>query len=183
MTEWEKCAAGLWYSTMFPEFEEEHIRCADLCYEYNHTRPSDKETRLRLIRRIFGKIGKNPYIEPGFFCGFGWNIEAGDEFFVNYNCVFLDNAKIIFGNDVKIAPGCGFYTALHPFDPELRRQNYEAARPITVGNNVWIGGGATVLPGVTIGDNTVIGGGSVVVRDIPANCVAAGNPCRVIRTI
>ena len=183
MTEWEKCAAGLLYSIRFPEFEEEHIRCDDLCYEYNHTRPSDKARREALLRQIFGKLGAEPYVEPNLFCGFGRNIEAGDHFFANHNCVFLDNNKIIFGNDVKIAPQCGFYTALHPLEPDARREDYEAAYPIIVGNNVWFGGGVKVLPGVTIGDNVVIGAGSVVARDIPANTVAYGNPCRPVREI
>lgn len=183
MTEWEKCDAGILYPTTFPEFEEEHIRCADLCYEYNHTRPSDKAAREMLLRRIFGRLGSDPYVEPNLFCGFGRNIEAGDRFFANNNCVFLDNTKIVFGDDVKIAPQCGFYTALHPLDPAQRKADLEAAYPIIVGNNVWFGGGTTVLPGVTIGDNAVIGAGSVVVRDIPANTVAYGNPCRPVREI
>lgn len=145
--------------------------------------PSDMETRENLLRQIFGKVGKNPYVEPNIFCGFGWNIEVGDNFFANNNCVFVDPGKIIFGDDVKIAPQCGFYTALHPLDPQQRKDNYEAAYPITVGNNVWFGGGVKVLPGVTIGDNAVIGAGSVVTKDIPANSLAVGNPCRVIREI
>ena len=183
MTEKEKCAVGLLYYTNFPGREEDHLRCADLCWEYNYTRPSDMETRERLLRQIFGKVGKNPYVEPNIFCGFGWNIEVGDNFFANNNCVFVDPGKITFGDDVKIAPQCGFYTALHPLDPQQRKDNYEAAYPITVGNNVWFGGGVKVLPGVTIGDNVVIGAGSVVICDIPANTLAAGNPCRVVREL
>ena len=183
MTEQEKCSQGLLYDTAFPGREEAHIACAELCYDYNHTRPSDMEGRERLLRKIFGKLGKNPYVEPMLFCGFGFNIEAGDNFFANNNCVFVDPGKIIFGDDVKIAPQCGFYTALHPLDPQQRRDNLEAAYPITVGNNVWFGGGVKVLPGVTIGDNCVIGAGSVVTKDIPANCLAVGNPCQVVRTV
>jgi len=177
------CEAGLLYDATAPEREAEHIRCADLCWEYNRTRPSDMETREQLLRQIFGKLGTDPYVEPNIFCGFGYNIEAGDRFFANNNCVFVDPGKIIFGNDVKIAPQCGFYTALHPLDPEQRATGAEAAYPIVVGNNVWFGGGVKVLPGVTIGDNTVIGAGSVVSRDIPANCLAVGNPCRVVRQL
>ena len=183
MTEREKCGAGYLYDTGFPGREEDHMRCADLCWEYNHTRPSDKQRREALLRQIFGKLGENPYVEPNVFCGFGYNIEAGDRFFANNNCVFVDPGKITFGDDVKIAPQCGFYTALHPLDPDQRKVNLEAAYPITVGNNVWFGGGVKVLPGVTIGDNVVIGAGSVVSRDIPSNCLALGNPCRVIREI
>ena len=177
------CEAGLLYDATAPEREAEHIRCADLCWEYNRTRPSDMETREQLLRQLFGRLGKEPYVEPNIFCGFGYNIEAGDRFFVNNNCVFVDPGKIIFGDDVKIAPQCGFYTALHPLDPAQRATGAEAAYPIVVGNNVWFGGGVKVLPGVTIGDNAVIGAGSVVTRDIPANCLAVGNPCRVVRQL
>lgn len=177
------CEAGLLYDATAPEREAEHIRCANLCWEYNRTRPSDMEGREKLLRQIFGKLGKDPYVEPAVFFGFGYNVEAGDRFFANNNCVFVDPGKIIFGDDVKIAPQCGFYTALHPLDPEQRATGAEAAYPIVVGNNVWFGGGVKVLPGVTIGDNAVIGAGSVVTRDIPANCLAVGNPCRVVRQL
>ena len=177
------CDAGLLYDATAPQREVEHIRCADLCWEYNRSRPSDMEGRERLLRQIFGKLGKDPYVEPTVFFGFGYNVEAGDRFFANNNCVFVDPGKIIFGDDVKIAPQCGFYTALHPLDPEQRASGAEAAYPIVVGNNVWFGGGVKVLPGVTIGDNAVIGAGSVVTRDIPANCLAVGNPCRVVRQL
>ena len=183
MTEREKCDAGLLYDTSTPERSENHLRCADLCYDYNHTRPSDLQTREALLRQIFGKLGKNPYVEPNLFCGFGFNIEAGDNFFVNNNCCFVDPGKIVFGNDVRIAPQCGFYTALHPLDPEQRKAGYEAAYPIHVGDNVWFGGRVVVLPGVTIGSNTVIGAGSVVTHDLPEGVLALGNPCRVIRAI
>lgn len=177
------CEAGLLYDATSPDREAEHIRCADLCWEYNHTRPSDILTRERLLRQIFGKLGQDPYVEPTVFFGFGYNVEAGDRFFVNNNCVFVDPGKIIFGNDVKIAPQCGFYTALHPLDSELRAAGVEAAKPIRVGNNVWFGGGVKVLPGVTIGDNVVIGAGSIVTHDIPANSLAYGNPCQVVKKL
>ena len=139
--------------------------------------------REAILRKLFGKLGKNPYIEPNLFCGFGFNIEAGDNFFANNNCVFVDPGKITFGDNVFIAPNCGFYTAHHPIDREMRNALLEYAKPITVGNDVWIGGNTVVLPGVTIGSNVVIGAGSVVTKDIPDNCDAYGNPCRVIRPI
>lgn len=183
MTEREKCDAGLIYDTMFPGREEDHIRCADLCWEYNRTRPSDMARREELLRQLFGKLGADPYVEPNIFCGFGYNVEAGDRFFMNNDCVIVDPGKVIFGDDVKIGPQCGFYTAIHPLDAEQRKANLEAAYPIVIGNNVWLGGGVKVLPGVTIGDNAVIGAGSVVSRDIPANTLAVGNPCRVIREL
>jgi acetyltransferase-like isoleucine patch superfamily enzyme len=183
MTELEKCQKGLWYDTGFPGREESHIVCADLCYEYNHTRPSDMQRREELIRKIFGKVGKNPYVEPNIFCGFGWNIEVGDHFFANNSCVFVDPGKITFGDYVFIAPQCGFYTAGHPLDTEQRNAGLEIAKPIRVGSHVWFGGGVKVLPGVTIGSNVVIGAGSVVTKDIPDGVLAYGNPCRVIRPL
>ena len=183
MTEKEKCENGLWYDTALPGREEAHIVCADLCYEYNHTRPSDMKRREELIRKIFGKVGENPYVEPNIFCGFGWNIEVGDHFFANNNCVFVDPGKITFGDYVFIAPQCGFYTAGHPLDTQQRDAGLEIAKPIRVGSHVWFGGGVKVLPGVTIGSNVVIGAGSVVTKDIPDGVLAYGNPCRVIRPI
>lgn len=183
MTELEKCREGLLYDTTFPGREDAHLACADLCWEYNRTRPSDMERREQLIRRLFGKVGSDPYVEPNIFCGFGFNIEVGDHFFANNNCIFVDPGKITFGDHVFIGPCCGFYTAHHPVDRELRNQLYEYAFPIRVGSDVWFGGHVCVLPGVTIGSDVVIGAGSVVVHDIPDHVVAAGNPARVIRPI
>lgn len=183
MTELEKCNAGLMYDTTFPGREEMHLQCIDLCFEYNHTRPSNMQRREELLRKLFGKLGKNPYVEPTIFCGFGWNIEAGDNFYANNNCVFVDPGKITFGDNVFIGPSCGFYTAHHPIHPELRNQLYEYAMPIKVGSDVWIGGNTVVLPGAEIGSNVVIGAGSVVTGKIPDNVVAFGNPCRVHRAI
>ena len=122
-------------------------------------------------------------INPPFFCDYGSNIELGDNVFINAYCVFLDEALITIGNNVFIAPQCGFYTAGHPLDKELRRQKKEYSLPITIGDDVWIGGMVAVMPGVTIGSGSVIGGGSVVIDDIPADVLAAGNPCRVIRPL
>ena len=183
MTEFEKCQSGLLYDTAFEGREEAHLACADLCFEYNHTRPSDMKRREELIRKLFGKVGEAPYVEPNIFCGFGWNIEVGDHFFANNNCVFVDPGKITFGDYVFIGPQCGFYTAVHPLDAQQRDAGLEAAYPIRVGSHVWFGGGVKVMPGVTIGSDVVIGGGSVVIRDIPDHVLAAGNPCRVIRPI
>ena len=183
MTEFEKCQAGLMYDTTFPGREASHLKCADLCWEYNHTRPSNMKKREKLIRKLFGKVGVNPYVEPNIFCGFGWNIEVGDNFFANNNCIFVDPGKITFGNNVFIGPSCGFYTAHHAIHPEPRNRLLEKALPITVGDNVWIGGGTVVTPGTKIGSNVVIGAGSVVVKDIPDNCIAFGNPCKPYRDI
>ena len=183
MTEFEKCQAGLMYDTTFPGREASHLKCADLCRKYNRTRPSNMKRREKLIRKLFGKVGANPYVEPNIFCGFGWNIEVGDNFFANNNCIFVDPGKITFGNNVFIGPSCGFYTAHHAIHPEPRNRLLEKALPITVGDNVWIGGGTVVTPGTKIGSNVVIGAGSVVVKDIPDNCIAFGNPCKPYRDI
>jgi len=183
MTEWEKCYAGELYDTTFPGREEQHLACADLCWEYNRTRPSDMKRRDELIRRLFGAVGRNIYVEPNIFCGFGFNISVGDHFYANNNCNFVDPARITFGDNVFLGPSCGFFTAHHPVDRELRNRLLEYALPITVGSDVWIGGGTAVVPGVTIGSDVVIGAGSVVTRDIPDHVVAFGNPCRVCRAI
>ena len=183
LSEAEKCDRGLWYSIEFPGRAEAHLACDDLCWEYNQARPSDLANLERILRRLFGKVGKNPYVEPSIWCGFGTNIEVGDNFYANNNCVFVDPAKITFGDNVFIGPMCGFYTAIHALNAELRNQAYEKALPITVGDNVWFGGSCTILPGVTIGSNTVIGAGSVVTKDIPSGVLAFGNPCTVRREI
>lgn len=183
MTEEEKCASGQWYLTTFEGRAEQHDACADLCFEYNNTKPSNHKKREELIRKIFGKVGKNPYIEPTLRCGFGTHIEAGDNFYANNNCVFVDPGKIMFGDNVFIGPNCGFYTANHPIDAEMRNLLIEKAEPITVGSNVWFGGNCVILPGVTIGSNVVIGAGSVVTKDIPDGVIAFGNPCTVRKEI
>lgn len=181
--EFEKCMRGEMYNTTFRGRDELVTAALMLCQEYNRTPANDKKRREELVRELFGKVGKNPDVEPNVFCGFGFNVEVGDNFFANNGCNFVDPAKITFGNNVFIGPDCGFYTAHHPIDMELRNQLYEWAFPISVGDNVWFGGGCRVVPGVTIGSNVVIGAGSVVTHDIPDNCIAAGNPCRVIRYI
>ena len=135
------------------------------------------------MRKILGKTNGSFLIEQPFFCDYGYNIEIGESFYANMNCIILDGAKVVFGNNVFIAPWCGFYTAEHPLDVEQRNKGLEYAKPIIIGNNVWIGAQCIVLPGVTIGDNSVIGAGSVVTRNIPSNVVAVGNPCRILKNI
>ena len=183
-SEKEKAREGLLYDANYDEeLLREREACADMTYELNLLRPSQAAEREALLRRLLGRAGKAFTIISPFFCDYGYNISIGENFFMNMNCVILDGAKVTFGDNVFIAPGCGFYTAGHPLDSERRNRGLEYARPITVGNNVWIGAQVCVLPGVTIGDNTVIGAGSVVTKSIPANVLAAGNPCRVIRKI
>lgn len=183
-TEKTKAQTGLLYDANYdPELIAERTACAELTHQLNLLPPSRTEERQDLLRRLLGKTPGTFTILSPFFCDYGYNIEVGENFFMNVNCVILDGAKVKFGKNVFVAPHCGFYTAGHPLDKERRNQGLEYALPITVGDNVWIGGHVCVLPGVRIGDNTVIGAGSVVTRDIPANVLAAGNPCRVIRPI
>ena len=183
MTEKEKAQAGLLYKSTEEELKSELMRCKNLCAEYNRLMPSQSEERKALLKKILGKTGENFWIEQSFWCDYGYNIEIGDNFFANVNLVILDGAKVHIGNNAFIAPNVGIYTAGHPFDVKQRNEGLEYAFPVTIGDNVWIGAQACILPGVTIGDNTVIAGGSVVTKDIPANVIAAGNPCRVIREI
>lgn len=184
MTEKEKAANGMLYNAA-QDFElvNERNACKDLCHEYNLLKPSMLVERTALIKKLFGRTGENFLIEQSFWCDYGYNIEIGENFYANHNCCILDCAKVTFGNNVFIAPNCGFYTAGHPLNIRKRNQELEYAHPITVGNNVWIGGQVIVLPGVTIGNNTVIGAGSVVTRDIPSGVIAAGNPCKVLRPL
>lgn len=184
MTEKEKCANGLWYNpNNDPELIKERISVKDLCQEYNQLKNSDVEGRNVLIKKIVGKTKENIFIEPNFWCDYGYNIEVGENFYANHNLVILDCAKVIFGDNVFIGPNCSFYTANHPIDVKQRNEGLESAHPITVGNNVWFGGNVVVLPGISIGNNSVIGAGSVVTKDIPDNVVAVGNPCKVVKNI
>lgn len=181
MSEKEKMLSGQMYNAADEELTKDRERCKCLCHRYNSLSPELVDERKNLMTQILGKTGENFLIEPNFWCDYGYNIEIGENFYVNHNCVMLDCAKITFGDNVFIAPNCGFYTAGHPLDFETRNSGLEFAKPIKVGNNVWIGGGVTVLPDVEIGDNVVIGAGSVVTKSIPANTVTVGNPCRVIK--
>ncbi len=184
MTEKEKMLAGMLYHSMADKvLLEERQNCKLLCREYNNASPVDEELRRSIMSRILGKTKNNFWIEQPFVCDYGYNIEVGENFYANYNLVILDCAKVTIGDNVLIAPNVGIYTAGHPIVAEQRNKEFEYAYPITIGNNVWIGGGVQILPGVTIGDNTVIGSGSVVTKDIPSNVVACGNPCRVMRSI
>ncbi len=184
MTEKEKMLAHKMYDANYDEeILAERTKAKELCYDYNQLRPSDEAGQRAILKKLLGKTGERFCITAPFWCDYGYNIELGENFYANHNLVILDGAKVTFGDNVFVAPDCGFHTAGHPIDFERRNQGLEYAYPITVGNNVWIGAGVQVMPGVTIGDNVVIGGGSVVVKDIPSNSVAVGNPCRVIRPI
>ncbi|MBE7707864.1 MAG: sugar O-acetyltransferase [Cyanobacteria bacterium SIG27] len=183
MSEKEKMLAGVLYDSTVDELSNERLKAKNLCYEYNLLRPDEFDKKKELLKNLLGKVGKNYIIEPNFFCDYGYNIEISENFYSNHNLVILDCAKVTFGDNVFIGPNCSFYTAQHPIDPIERNKLLEYAKPITIGSNVWIGGSVTILSGVTIGDNCTIGAGSVVVKDIPANSVALGNPCKVIKKI
>ena len=184
MTEKEKMLKGELY---MPENEEtlfnERIKCKTLCHKYNALSPDKIEERKELIKQIIGKTKNNFHVEQPFYCDYGYNIEIGENFYSNHNLVILDCARVKFGDNVFIGPNCGLYTAEHPIDFEARNKGLEYARPITIGNNVWIGGGVNVLSGVTIGNNVVIAAGAVVARDVPDNCIAAGVPAKKIKDI
>lgn len=182
MNEKEKMLAGELYDANYnEELIKERYIAKDKCYNYNNLKPSDFDKRQKAIRDILGKTGEIFTIEQPFMCDYGCNIEIGENFYANHNLIILDGNKVKFGDNVFIAPNCGFYTAGHPLDAKRRNEGLEYAKPIEVGNNVWIGGNVVVLPGVKIGDNVVIGAGSIVTKNIPSNVVAVGNLCKVIK--
>jgi maltose O-acetyltransferase len=166
-----------------PEIQADQARTADLLERYNATRQSEQEERDRILRELLGEMGEGVVIRPTFRCDYGTYISIGARTFVNFDCVMLDVAPIRIGESCQLATKVQLLTATHPVDPEPRRLGWEFAEPITIGDNVWLGGGAIVCPGVTIGDDTVVGAGSIVTRDLPAGVVAYGNPARVAREI
>ena len=182
MTEREKAEAGMLYDAQKdPDIVEGRIRSQEFCYDYNALRPSQIKEREAMIRANLGSTGKNFLIEQPFRCDFPERVFIGENFYSNYNFVILAGNKVTFGDNVLIGPDVGIYAAGHPLDVEQRVAGLEYAYPITIGNNVWIGGGVRIVSGVTIGDNTVIAAGSVVTKAIPANVLAGGVPCKVIR--
>lgn len=184
MTEKEKMLRYELFDAGFDrELEEARLRAKELCYDFNALRPSDFDGQAALLRRLIGKTGKRFRITAPFWCDYGFNIELGEGFYANHGLIILDGAKVSFGAHVLVGPNCGFHTAGHPLDAVRRNRGLEYSWPITVGDNVWFGACVQVLPGVTIGDNSIIGAGSVVNRNIPANCIAAGVPCRVLREL
>ena len=162
---------------------DEQTQCMEILYDYNHTRPSESEKREQILSRFFAEMGENCYIEPPLRANWGKHTHLGKQVYANFNLTLVDDTDIHIGDYVMIAPNVTIATAGHPIEPELRKRVGQFNMPIRIGNNVWIGANAVVLPGVTIGENSVIGAGSVVTKDIPENVVAVGNPCRVLREI
>lgn len=183
MTEFEKMRAGQIYNPMDPDLYGKYMECHRKIYRYNSLHPDAAEEREELLRLILGSCGKNPRIEAPFHCDYGINIEVGDNFFANYNVVILDVAPVSIGHSVMLAPNVAIYTAAHPLDAGRRNSGNEFAVPVSIGNNVWLGGNVVVVPGVKIGNNSVVGAGSVVTRDLPDNVLAVGNPARILREI
>ncbi len=184
MTHRERMEAGLVYDPRNEDLMAEQQMRLEKMYDFNMTRPSEGEKRQRLLKEMLGSMGEGCYIEPPFRANWGGkNLHFGNHVYANFNLTCVDDAAIYVGDHVMFAPNVVITTTNHTINPELRLEQYQYVKPVHIGNNVWIGSGAVVLPGVTIGDNTVIGAGSIVTKDIPANVVAVGNPCRVLREI
>jgi maltose O-acetyltransferase len=178
----QKMLAGELYDPLDPELIAARARARDLCRDLNATADSQEAERRRILRDLFGKGGDSVWMQPPFYCDYGANIELGQRVFFNFNCIVLDVCPVRIGDFTLFGPAVQLYTPLHPFNAEHRRRE-EYGKPIDIGSDVWVGGGAIILAGVSIGSRTVIGAGSVVTRDVPADVFAAGNPCRVIRPI
>lgn len=184
MTEKEKLKKGLWYDANYDEeLLKERKRAEDLCLEFNSTKPSDKKTKEEVLKKLLPNKKEDAVILSPFYTDYGYNCIIGEKTFINHNAYLMDGAEIKIGDNCFIGPNCGMYTAAHPIFFEERNKGLEKALPINIGDNVWIGGDVTILPGASIGNNSVIGAKSLVTKDIPANVVAFGNPCRVIRKI
>lgn len=181
MSEKEKMLNGKFYDPMDKKLIKDRLEARKLQYTFNNSKPSEGVKRKETLKQLLDKTGDKCYIEPPFRCDYGYNISVGDNFYANFDCVVLDVNKVIIGDNVQLGPGVHIYTALHPSDPEERKDKTEYSSKVIIGDNVWIGGKAVICPGVTIGSNTTIGTGSVVTKDIPDRVLAVGNPCKVIK--
>ena len=182
MTERQKMLAGEMYDPFDAELVAARERVRDLCQALNATREAEQDERRRILRALFDTGGDTVWMQPPFFCDYGSNIELGERVFFNFNCVVLDVCRVRIGDFTLFGPAVQIYTPMHPFNAEQRRRT-EFGKPVDIGSDVWVGGGAIILPGVRIGARSVIGAGSVVTRDIPDDVFAAGNPCRLIRPL
>lgn len=179
----ELMLAGELYIADDPELARDSLRAMQLTRQFNNSDPADPQARRAVLRELLGTLGEGAEVRPPIYCDYGYQVHIGARTFINFGAVLLDVATITIGEDVQVGPNVQFLTPTHPLDAELRRAKYEAAEPIRIGDNVWLGGGVIVLPGVTIGENTVVGAGAIVTRDLPANVVAVGNPARVVRSL
>ena len=179
LSEKQKMLTGQLYRASCPELQAEQIANKHWMQRYNNSADLLSEQRHELLAAHFARVGADAVIRPPFYCDYGYNIDVGARVFMNFNCVILDVCPVSIGDDCQIGPAVQIYSADHPRDPELRRSGLESGKPVKIGRNVWIGGGAIILPGVTVGDNAVIGAGSVVTRDVPAGATVVGNPARV----
>ena len=179
----ERMKDGRLYFCTDEEIANEQLKCLDLLYDYNQTRPTEQAKRRELLKVLLAEVGENCYIEPPLHANWGRNTHLGSNVYANFNLTLVDDTDVYIGDSVMIGPNVTIATAGHPIDPELRRKVAQFNIPVRIGNNVWIGAGAIILPGITVGDDSVIGAGSIVTKDIPAGVVAVGNPCRVLRPI
>jgi maltose O-acetyltransferase len=175
--------AGELYVANDPELVAAHLRAQELLARFNATPADAQHERRALLRELFARFGASSVLKPTLRCDYGFNISIGKRSFINFDCVLLDCNRITIGDEVQIAPGVHIYTATHPMDAAQRRSGIECALPVVIGDGAWLGGGVIVCPGVNVGQNTVVGAGSVVTRSLPANVVAVGNPCRVVRQL
>lgn len=182
-TEKEKMLSGELYNALDSELSKERLQARLLLKELNDAREDEPAKQREVTRKLLPNVGSNFWIQPPFYCDYGYNIAAGDNVFFNFNCVVLDVMQVKIGSRTLIGPNVQIYTATHPTDFKVRALGLEFAKPIAIGEDVWIGGGVVICPGVTIGDRTVIGAGSVVTRDIPSDVFAAGNPCKIVRSV
>jgi maltose O-acetyltransferase len=182
-TEKEKMLAGELYDALDQQLTAERLQARLLIKELNDTREDQKEERTRLLKRLIPNAGEGLWIQTPFYCDYGYNIKIGDKVFFNFNCVVLDVTHVTIGSRTLFGPNVQIYTATHPMNYKERASGVEFAKPIIIGEDVWVGGSVVICPGVTIGDRSVIGAGSVVTKDIPADVFVAGNPCRVIRDV
>ena len=183
MTEKEKMIAGDLYAPSDLQLVEDRRQARIVFGKYNATHPDEVEQRIELLQELFGQKSENLYIEPPFYCDYGYNLQLGKNVYMNFNCCILDVSIVKIGDNTMFGPNVQIYTATHPLEYKARNSGVEYAKPITIGNNVWVGGNATICPGVTIGNNVVIGAGSVVTKSFPDDVFIAGNPARVIKTI
>lgn len=182
-TEKEKMLAGELYNAADPQLVRERLNARRLTRLFNQTLETDDKTSTELLKELFGSTGSTLYIEPTFRCDYGYNIHVGENFYANFDCVFLDVCEIRIGDNCLLGPGVHIYTAAHPLNPDERITGPEYAIPVTIGHNVWIGGSAVINPGIKIGNNAVIASGAIVTKDVPDNVVVGGNPAKIIRAI